>query len=57
MEHESESCCKHGISGPAVGGMFWFVGWWFTIGFAKLVWWKAIIAVVLWGYYLGAALR
>ena len=54
-----ESGTKSNVSceNPAFIGTIWFVGWMFTIGFAKLVWWKAIIAVVLWGYFLGAALR
>jgi len=32
---------------------FWFAGWLFAIGFCKLVWWKALIALVLWPYFLG----
>jgi hypothetical protein len=38
-------------------GMLWFGGWLFTIGFAHLVWWKAILALVLWPYYLGTLLH
>jgi len=37
----------------AVGGVFWFVGWLFTIGFANLVWWKIILGIVVWPFYLG----
>jgi len=29
----------------------------FTIGFAKLVWWKALLALVVWPYFLGETLR
>lgn len=29
----------------------------FTIGFAQLVWWKALLAVILWPYFLGVTLR
>jgi len=54
---EDEKKCDVRFDNPARIGTFWFIGWLFTIGFAKLVWWKAIIALVLWGYYLGAALR
>ena len=36
-------------------GPIWFIGWLFTIGFAKLVWWKAILGLVIWAYYLGVA--
>ncbi len=42
---------------PHAAGGFWFAGWLFTIGFVKLVWWKALLALVLWPYFLGAALR
>jgi hypothetical protein len=38
-------------------GPVWFIGWLFTIGFAKLTFWPAILALVLWPYYLGAAIR
>jgi len=35
----------------------WLGGWLFTIGFAKLVWWKALLALVVWPYFLGEAMR
>ena len=38
-------------------GIFWLIGWLFTIAFAKLVWWQAIIGIFLWPYYLGLAAR
>jgi hypothetical protein len=37
--------------------MFWLGGWLFTIGFAKLVWWKAVLALVAWPYFLGVTVR
>jgi hypothetical protein len=37
-------------------GPIWFIGWLFTIGYANLVWWKIILAVVVWPYFLGHAL-
>lgn len=55
MEREVKSEVK--CESPAIIGTIWFIGWIFTIGFVKLVWWKAIIALVFWGYYLGAAVR
>ncbi|MCX7911658.1 MAG: hypothetical protein N2506_01645 [Dehalococcoidales bacterium] len=36
-------------------GVFWFAGWLFTIGFANLVWWKIILGIVVWPFYLGDA--
>jgi hypothetical protein len=37
-------------------GGFWCVAWLFTIGFLKLSVGKAILAILLWPYYLGVAL-
>jgi hypothetical protein len=41
----------------ALAGTTWFAGWLFTIGFAKLVWWKALLGLVAWPYFLALALR
>lgn len=41
----------------ALVGPVWFIGWLFTIGYAKLLWWQAIIALILWPYYLGVTVR
>lgn len=38
-------------------GIIWFIGWLFTLAFAQLVWWQAILALVVWPYYLGLAAR
>jgi hypothetical protein len=38
-------------------GIIWFIGWLFTIAFAKLVWWQAILGLAVWPYYLGVAVR
>jgi hypothetical protein len=40
-----------------VGGAFWFAGWLFTIGFAKLAWWKVLIGLIVWPLFLGGAVR
>jgi hypothetical protein len=40
-----------------LGGLVWFAGWLFTIAYVNLVWWKMILALVVWPYYLGAAVR
>jgi hypothetical protein len=34
-------------------GMIWFGGWLFTIAFAKLAFWPAILGLIIWPYYLG----
>jgi len=37
----------------AVLGPIWVMGWLFTLGFLKLAFWKGVLAIVLWPYYLG----
>jgi len=37
-------------------GPIWFIGWLFTIGYAGLVWWEILLAIVIWPYFLGRAL-
>lgn len=39
------------------GFPIWFIGWLFTIGFAKLVLWQALVGIIIWPYYLGVAVR
>jgi len=34
-------------------GLLWFGGWLFTIGYVHLTFWKGVLALVLWPYYLG----
>jgi hypothetical protein len=40
-----------GIMGP-----IWIMGWLFTVGFVQLPFWKAVLAAVIWPYYLGRML-
>lgn len=37
-------------------GGLWFAAWLFTIGFLKLTFWQGVLAIVLWPYFIGAAL-
>ncbi len=39
--------------GAGFAGAFWFAGWLFSISFAQLVWWKIILGIVVWPFYLG----
>jgi hypothetical protein len=39
----------------AMGGA-WFALWLFTIGFLQLSFWKGVLALLLWPYFLGAAM-
>lgn len=35
-------------------GSLWFIGWLFTIGVLHLSFWKGVLAIVVWPYYLGS---
>jgi hypothetical protein len=35
-------------------GVLWMIGWLFSIGFLKLGFWKGVIALLIWPYFLGA---
>jgi hypothetical protein len=37
-------------------GSLWAAGWLFTIGLLHLAFWQGVLAILLWPYYLGAAL-
>jgi hypothetical protein len=37
-------------------GLLWIAAWLFTIGFLHLPFWRAVFALVVWPYYLGADL-
>lgn len=38
-------------------GGLWFAAWLFTVAFAKLSFWQAVVALVIWPYYLGLAVH
>ncbi len=38
--------------GPLGAG--WFMGWLFTIGFLETGFWKGVLALIIWPYFLGA---
>ena len=35
-------------------GMLWFIGWLFSIGFLGLGFWKGVLALLVWPYFIGA---
>jgi hypothetical protein len=45
------------IEQHSFAGGVWFLGWLFTIGLLHLSFWKGFLAIVVWPYYLGVALR
>jgi uncharacterized membrane protein len=38
-------------------GPIWFIGWLFTLAYAQLIWWQALLGILIWPYYLGLAVR
>lgn len=34
-------------------GMLWIAGWLFTIGYLELGFWRGVLAVLVWPYFLG----
>ena len=34
-------------------GLIWLAGWLFTIGYLELGFWRGVLALVVWPYYLG----
>lgn len=39
-----------------LSGGAWFAAWLFTIGYLKLTFGQGLLAIVIWPYYIGAAL-
>ena len=37
-------------------GPIWFIGWLFTLAYANLGLWQALLALVIWPFYLGNAI-
>jgi hypothetical protein len=56
MSNEGECKRWHVGCGWPIFLACWFVGWLLTVGFAHLVWWKIILGIAVWPYYLGSAL-
>jgi hypothetical protein len=54
---EDGSMDRRNIHVDTGAGLFWFIGWLFTIAFAKLIWWQALLGLMVWPYYLGLAVR
>lgn len=52
MSDETKVVCRGG--GGTFLGPIWAVGWLFTIGYLKLTFWKGVLALIVWPYYLGA---
>ncbi len=35
-------------------GTIWLIGWLFSIGYLKLSFWRGVLAIIIWPYYIGA---
>ena len=42
------------IEHHTLSGGLWFAAWMFTIDYLHLTFWKGVIAVIMWPYYLGS---
>ena len=38
-------------------GLLWSAGWLFTIGYLQLAFWKGVLALIIWPYYLGVTVQ
>jgi len=56
MPEEVKVRCHSSSSGPLLGSV-WMIGWLFTIGFLQLHFWKGVLALIVWPYYLGVFFR
>jgi hypothetical protein len=45
------------VEASSLVGIIWFIGYLFTLAYAQLVWWQALLGIIIWPYYLGLAVR
>ena len=53
METGAQEKMKIRIEQHTFMGTVWTAAWLFTIGFLRLGFWKGVLAILLWPYYLG----
>ncbi len=41
------------INNQEILGSLWMIGWLFTIGYLRLSFWKGVLSLIVWPYYLG----
>jgi len=42
------------VDGGTLVGPLWLGGWLFSLGFLRLTFWKGVLALFVWPYFLGA---
>jgi hypothetical protein len=50
---ETEKAQRIRIQQHSVSGLVWIAAWLFTIGYLHLTFWKGVLAILIWPYYLG----
>ena len=53
MGDKKSATANHAVS----GGLVWFIGWLFTIGYADLGFLKGLLGLLLWPFFLGDTLQ
>jgi len=38
-------------------GTLWAIGWLFSIGYLRLSFWKGVLGIIIWPYYIGKHYR
>lgn len=42
------------IEQHSASGLLWLMGWLFTVGLLQLPFWKGLLAIIAWPFYLGS---
>jgi hypothetical protein len=53
---ENGKCDSNAAKSASLCGPIWYIGWLFTVSFAGLSFGKALLALLIWPWYLGQAL-
>ncbi len=56
MGDDTKQGCRSTDFGVLIGSI-WLMGWLFTIGWLGFSFWKAVLALIIWPYFIGVALR
>ncbi len=57
MGEENKGSKRRNANNAISGGMVWFIGWLFTIGYADLSFFKGLLGLLVWPFYLGGELN